>query len=97
MTGERVTEPAVVVAETVIFTSFAPDLDACVAGGTSYLYQMRYDDGWPDRPTAWRTWTTGRSRWATASPRTRWSTWPQGNVVVQSSDASITVDAHRLA
>ncbi len=43
--GERVTETAVVVAETVIFTSFAPTQVACVGGGTSYLYQMRYDDG----------------------------------------------------
>ncbi len=43
--GERVTETAVVVAKTVIFTSFAPTQVACVGGGTSYLYQMRYDDG----------------------------------------------------
>lgn len=43
--GERVTEQAAVVAETVIFTSFSPNPDACVAGGTSYLYQMKYDDG----------------------------------------------------
>ncbi len=44
-TGERVTQNAVVVAETVIFTSFAPSLDACTAGGTSWMYQMRYDNG----------------------------------------------------
>ncbi len=43
--GERVTEAAVVVAETVIFTTFAPTLDACVGGGNSYLYQMAYDTG----------------------------------------------------
>ncbi len=43
--GERVIEQAVVVAENVIFTSFAPSLDACVAGGESWLYQMAYDTG----------------------------------------------------
>ncbi len=43
--GERVTEEAVVVAETVIFTSFAPTQAACVSGGNSYLYQMAYDTG----------------------------------------------------
>ena len=43
--GERVTKQAVVVAETVIFTSFAPSDDPCVAGGFSWLYQMSYDDG----------------------------------------------------
>jgi len=44
-TGERVTETAVVVAETVIFTSYAPTQAACVGGGSSYLYQMDYRDG----------------------------------------------------
>ena len=43
--GERVTEKCAVVAETVIFTSFAPTLEACTAGGESWLYQMSYDDG----------------------------------------------------
>jgi type IV pilus assembly protein PilY1 len=43
--GERVTQQAVVVAETVIFTAFAPSDDACVAGGVSWLYQMKYEDG----------------------------------------------------
>jgi Tfp pilus tip-associated adhesin PilY1 len=43
--GERVTETAVVAAGTVIFTSYAPTLTACVSGGTSYLYRLRYDNG----------------------------------------------------
>ena len=43
--NERVTQQAAVVAETVVFTSFAPSDDVCVAGGTSWLYQMRYNDG----------------------------------------------------
>lgn len=43
--GERITQEAAVVAGTVIFTSFAPTLDACVSGGSSYLYQMAYDSG----------------------------------------------------
>ena len=33
--SERVTQKAAVVAETVIFTSYAPNEDECVAGGTS--------------------------------------------------------------
>jgi type IV pilus assembly protein PilY1 len=90
-TGERVTEQAVVVAETVIFTSFAPTLDACVAGGTSYLYQMKYDNGGiPDSDDM-------------EDPDDRSSSlgegiasYPvvdltEGTVVVQSSDASINV------
>jgi type IV pilus assembly protein PilY1 len=43
--AERVTKQAVVVAKTVIFTSFAPSDDPCVAGGMSWLYQMKYEDG----------------------------------------------------
>jgi type IV pilus assembly protein PilY1 len=43
--AERVTQKCVVVAETVIFTSFAPSDDPCVAGGNSWLYQMSYEDG----------------------------------------------------
>ncbi|MFT5783756.1 MAG: type IV pilus assembly protein PilY1 [Candidatus Krumholzibacteriia bacterium] len=43
--GERVTEIATVVAETVIFTSYSPTGEACTAGGTSWLYQLRYDTG----------------------------------------------------
>ena len=43
--GERVTETAVVAAGMVIFTSYAPTMTACVSGGTSYLYRLRYDNG----------------------------------------------------
>ncbi len=43
--GERVTEPAVVVAEAVFFTSFVPSSDLCSAGGRSWLYRMDYRDG----------------------------------------------------
>jgi len=89
--GERVTEQAAVVAETVIFTSFAPTLDACVAGGTSYLYQMKYDSGGipdvedMDDPTD-RSDSLGEGI----------ASYPvvdltEGTVVVQSSDASINV------
>lgn len=42
---ERVTEQAVVVAGAVLFTSFAPGSDVCVAGGRSWLHRMSYDDG----------------------------------------------------
>ncbi len=44
-TGERVTEPAAIVAGTVFFTTFAPNAEACSAGGRSWLYQVQYQDG----------------------------------------------------
>ena len=44
-TGERVTEPAVVVAGTTFFTSFAPSCEPCNAGGASWLYRLDYADG----------------------------------------------------
>ena len=43
--GERVTEQAVVVAQTVYFTAYAPRTAVCEAGGHSWLYTMAYDDG----------------------------------------------------
>lgn len=43
--GERVTEKAVVVANTVYFTSFAPSSSPCEAGGRSWLYHLKYDNG----------------------------------------------------
>jgi type IV pilus assembly protein PilY1 len=43
--GERVTEPAVVAAGNVYFTAYAPSTEACTAGGSSWLYRMHYDDG----------------------------------------------------
>ncbi|MCB1182625.1 PQQ-binding-like beta-propeller repeat protein [bacterium] len=89
--GERVTEQAVVVAENVIFTSFAPTLDACVAGGSSYLYQMRYDDGGvPD----YEDMEDPEDRSVDLGEGI--ASYPvvdltEGTVVVQSSDASIKV------
>jgi type IV pilus assembly protein PilY1 len=88
--GERVTQQAVIVAETVIFASFRPSLDACVAGGESWLYQMRYDDGGntnvqddlDDR-------STSLGEGIASYPVVDLS---EGKVVVQSSDASINVE-----
>ena len=91
--GERVTETALVVAETVVFTSFAPSMNACVAGGESWLYQLGYDDGGlppdaeEDGDLADRSSSLGEGI----------ASYPvmdlaNGNVVVQSSDASIEVE-----
>ena len=90
--SERVTTKAVVVAETVVFTSFAPVDDPCVAGGISWLYQMRYDDGGvPD--VDYMSDEDDRS----LSISEGIASYPvvdlsSGNVVVQSSDASIDVE-----
>jgi type IV pilus assembly protein PilY1 len=89
--GERVTKEAAVVAGTVIFTSFAPTLDACVAGGTSYLYQMAYDSGGVPEVEGMedpedRSVTLGDG--IASHPVVDLSS---GTVVVQSSDASISV------
>ncbi len=89
--GERVTEQAAVVAETVIFTSFAPTLDACVAGGTSYLYQMRYDNGSvPENENMQdpEDRSTSLGEGIASYPVVDLT---EGTVVVQSSDASINV------
>ena len=90
--GERVTEQAVVVAETVIFTSFAPSLEACVAGGFSYLYQMSYDnggvpdvDGMSDPDDRAVDLGAGVASYPVVD-------LTEGTVVVQSSDASINVE-----
>ena len=90
--AERVTQKCVVVAETVIFTSFAPSDDACVAGGLSWLYQMKYEDGGiPDvdgmDDEGDRAISIGEGI----------ASYPvvdlaEGTAVVQSSDASITVE-----
>lgn len=90
MAGERVTQPAAVVAETVIFTSFAPDLDACVAGGKSFLYQMRYDSGdKTDEQGDLDDRVTDLGNGIASYPVVDLSS---GNVVVQSSDARISVE-----
>jgi type IV pilus assembly protein PilY1 len=90
--GERVTQKSVVVAETVIFSAFAPSSDPCVAGGNSWLYQMRYDDGGiPDvdgmDDEADRSVDIGEG--IASYPVVDLS---EGNAVVQSSDASISVE-----
>ena len=89
--AERVTETSVVVAETVIFTSFAPSGAACQAGGNSWLYQMRYDDGGVPNVDGMED-PADRS----VSVGEGVASYPvvdltSGEVVVQSSDASITV------
>jgi type IV pilus assembly protein PilY1 len=43
--GERVTEPAVVVAGAVFFTTYVPSSDLCAAGGSSWLYRLDYSNG----------------------------------------------------
>jgi Tfp pilus tip-associated adhesin PilY1 len=89
--NERVTQQAAVVAETVIFTSFAPSADPCVAGGRSYVYQMKYDDGGvPD--VDYMEDEEDRS----ADLGDGIASYPvvdlsEGTVVVQASDASISV------
>jgi len=90
--GERVTKQCVVVAETVIFSSFAPSDDPCVAGGISWLYQMRYDDGGiPD--VDYMTSEEDRS----VSLGDGIASYPvvdlsEGKAVVQSSNADINVE-----
>ncbi len=90
--GERVTEKAAVVAETVIFTSFAPTLEACAAGGESWIYQMSYTDGGlaPEQDSEDPEDRSNSLGEGIAS-------YPvvdlaQGTVVVQSSDARINVE-----
>ena len=90
--GERVVEQAVVVAGNVIFTSFAPSLDACVAGGRSWLYQMAYDSG---RNPQSESESNSDERQTSLGDGV--ASYPvvdlsQGQVVVQSSDASIKVE-----
>lgn len=89
--GERVTQKAIVVAETVIFTSFAPTMDACLAGGQSWLYQMAYDSGGltnSDYMDDGDDRSTSLGNGIASYPVVDLAT---GNIVVQSSDASISV------
>ncbi len=90
-TGERVTEQAVVVAGTVIFTSYAPVMAVCQAGGHSWLYRLTYDEG-------------GALEDEDGNEQPRSEDLGDGiasrpvvdlvneNVVIQSSDASIAVE-----
>jgi len=43
--GERITQPALVVAGVVYFTSFAPTTGDCAVGALSYLYHVDYKNG----------------------------------------------------
>jgi len=90
--AERVTKKAVVVAKTVIFTAFAPSDDICVAGGHSWLYQLKYEDGGiPDvdfmENEEDRSVSIGEG--IASHPVIDLA---EGNAIVQSSDASINVE-----
>lgn len=43
--GERITEPDALVAGVIYFTSYAPSDELCKAGGTSYLYAVKFRNG----------------------------------------------------
>ncbi|MBE0567728.1 MAG: hypothetical protein IH621_17375 [Krumholzibacteria bacterium] len=90
--GERVTEQAVVVAETVIFTSFAPSPDACVAGGESWLYQMAYDSGRNPKAAEDSNSDERQTHLGDGVASYPVVDLSQGKVVVQSSDASIKIE-----
>jgi type IV pilus assembly protein PilY1 len=90
--GERVTEPAVVVAGVVLFTSFLPSSQLCAAGGTSWLWRMSFTDGSVPDDGEGDNWGGGRSIELGEGIASR----PvvdvvNETVIVQSSDASITV------
>ena len=94
--GERVTEPAVAVAGTVLFTSFEPSSQLCTAGGASWLWRMNYTDGGVPDDGEDDGWDGGRSIELGEGIASR----PvvdvvNETVIVQSSDASITVAGHR--
>ncbi len=43
--GERITEPAAVVAGSVFYTSYLPSTEMCEAGGHSWLTRVSFEDG----------------------------------------------------
>ena len=90
--AERVTEPAVVVAGTVMFTSYAPAHELCSAGGRSWLWRMQYDNGDVPDDGEDDVWHGDRSIELGDGVASR----PvvdivNETVIVQSSDATITV------
>ena len=91
--GERVTERAVVVAQEVIFTSFAPSGEVCTSGGESWLYQAKYDNGAvagdENGEESLDNRVTSLGEGIASYPVVDLAS---GKVVVQSSDASISVD-----
>jgi len=92
--GERVTEPAAVVAGSVFFTSFVPSQEICDAGGNSWLYRMDYGNGSVPDDGEDDNWEGNRSVDLGQGVASR----PvvdivNETVIVQSSDATITVQA----
>jgi len=92
--GERVTEPAAVVAGSVFFTSFVPSQEVCDAGGNSWLYRMDYGNGSVPDDGEEDNWEGNRSVDLGQGVASR----PvvdivNETVIVQSSDATITVQA----
>jgi type IV pilus assembly protein PilY1 len=90
--GERTTEPAVVVAGTVLFTSFQPSSALCTAGGASWLWRLDYADGGIPDDGEDDVWNGNHSIELGEGIASR----PvvdvvNETVIVQSSDASITV------
>ena len=91
---ERVTEAAAVVAGAVFFTSFAPNDDPCSVGGESWVYRLAYengdvpDDGEVDDFNGNRVRNLGEG--VASRPVVD---VVNESVIIQSSDATITVQA----
>lgn len=92
--GERVTEPAAVVAGAVFYTSYKPSDEICEAGGQSWLTRVSYanasipDDGVEDGFEGQRTMDLGDG--VASRPVVD---IVNENVIVQSSDATITIES----
>jgi type IV pilus assembly protein PilY1 len=90
--GERVTERAAIVAQTVFFTAYAPNQDVCGYGGHSWLYRMAYNDGTmpkdEDGGDAYASRDEDLGDGVSSRPVVDII---NENVIVQSSDASIEV------
>jgi hypothetical protein len=91
--GERITEPASVVAEAVFVTSFVPSADFCSAGGRSWLHRMAYRDG--TLPDDGESDDFGTSRVISLDDGIASRAVvdiSNETVIVQSSDATITIE-----
>lgn len=91
--GERVTEPAAVVAGAAFFTSFVPSSELCSAGGHSWLYRVDFQDGSVPDDGEDDEWNGERAIALGDGVASR----PvvdvvNETVIVQSSDATITVE-----
>jgi type IV pilus assembly protein PilY1 len=87
-----VTEPAVVVAGAVFFTTFVPSQEVCAAGGNSWLYRLDYENGSVPDDGESDDWDGNRSIDLGQGVASR----PvvdivNETVIVQSSDATISV------